>query len=463
MKQLPTVKSTSSLLRTFRIINSILRPLNFIEERNRKYGDFYQITFKNSPPTIMTSNPKAIEEIFTTSTDKFEVGRGNKGIFNFLVGDNSLLLLDGKAHKNRRRLLMPPFHGESLQKYSHQIVEITEKVSGRLRRASGERLQINKPFKVRSVTQEITMRVILSAVFGIDSGARYDRLRELLTTLLETFNNPLSSLLIFFPALQKNWGEFSPWGRFLLLKAEIRTLVYAEIKERRELLAKGKLESRDIFSLLLLAKDENGEGMTDEELHDELMNLLFAGHETTASALAWLFYWIHYLPEVQEKLRFELDSLEENPDYKEINNLPYLDAVISETLRIYPIATVAFPRILTQPISIMGYDFQPDTSLMISIYSLHHREDLYPNSKQFNPERFLQKTFSPYEYIPFGGGNRRCIGSALALLEMKLVIATILPRFQLELTSKRPMLPLRRGLTLAPPFSFKMVVKNIIE
>ena len=453
MEQIPTVKSTSGLLRIIRQINGVLRPLNFMEERNRKYGDFYQITFKNAPPTVMTSNPQAIEDIFTASPDTFEVGKGNQGL-NFLVGDNSLLLLDGKVHKNRRRLLMPSFHGESLQECSHKIVSITQKIC--------DRWQINEPFKVRPYMQEITLRVILNVVFGIDSGEKYERLRLLLTKLLETFNNPLSSLLIFFPALRKDWGKFSPWGRFLLLKEEIRQLIYQEIKERRDLLASGKSERRDIFSLLLLAKDENGKGMTDEELHDELITLLFAGHETTASGLAWLFYWIHYLPEVQEKLRFELDSLGENPDYREINNLPYLDAVISETLRIYPIAAGTFGRILTKPMSIMGYNFAPKTWLMVSIYSLHHREDLYLNSKQFKPERFLQRSYSPYEYIPFGGGNRRCLGSALALLEMKLVTATVLPRFQLELTSKSPMLPVRRGLTLAPPASFKMVVKNKI-
>ena len=454
MNQIPTIKSTSGWLRTIRQINAILRPLEFIEKRTQKYGDFYQVTFKNSPPTIMTSNPKAIEEIFTASTGTFEVGRGNK-MLSFLVGDNSLLLLDGKKHRNRRRLLMPPFHGESLQKYSEQIVDITNKVC--------DRLETDKPFKVRSVTQEITMRVILSVVFGIDSGERYDQLRELLTTLLETFNTPINSSLIFFPWLQKDWGKFSPWGRFLLLRQEIRTLIYAEIKERRELLNSQNIETKDIFSLLLLAKDENGEGMTDEELHDELITLLFAGHETTASALAWLFYWVHYFPEVQEKLRFELNSLENSLNYQEINNLAYLNAVVSETLRIYPIAAGTFARLLTKPMSVMEYDFEPNTWLMISIYSLHHREDLYPNSKQFNPQRFLDRAYSNYEYLPFGGGNRRCIGSALALLEMKLVTATILSRLQLNLTSDRPMLPVRRGLTIAPPASFKMRVKSKIE
>ncbi|MGL6344249.1 MAG: cytochrome P450, partial [Waterburya sp.] len=205
MRQIPTVKSTSSLIRTIRILRAILDPLNFIEKRTRQYGDFYQVTFKNAPPTLMTSNPKAIEEILTASPDKFEVGKANKGL-NFLVGDNSLLLLDGKAHKNRRRLLMPPFHGESLQKCSRQIVEITEKVT--------DSLQPGESFKVRPVMQEITMRVILTVVFGIDSGARYERLRELLTDLLDIFNTPLSSSFMFFPWLQKDWGKFSPWGHF---------------------------------------------------------------------------------------------------------------------------------------------------------------------------------------------------------------------------------------------------------
>ena len=448
---IPTVKSTTGWLRTIRILNAILRPLDFMEKRVRNYGDFYQITFKDSPPTIMTSNPQAIEEIFTASPNTFEVGRGNKNL-GFLVGDNSLLLLDGKKHKERRRLLMPPFHGESLAKCSEQIVNITNKVC--------DNLELNKPFKVRSLTQEITMRVILTVVFGIDSGERYERLRELLTALLDIFNTPISSSFMFFSFLQKDWGKYSPWGRFLLLQQEIRTLIYAEIAERRKLLATGKLDSTDIFSLLLLAKDENGEGMNDEELHDELITLLFAGHETTASALAWLFYWIHYLPEVQDKLRFEFNSLGENTDYKAINNLPYLAAAISETLRIYPIAAGTFGRVLTKPMTVMEHEFDSDTWLMISIYSLHHREDLYPDPKQFKPERFLTRTYSNYEYIPFGGGNRRCIGSALALLEMKLVTATILSRFQLDLVSKRPLLPVRRGLTIAPPSSFKMVLTD---
>ena len=449
MNTIPTVKTSSGLIRTFRQLNAILNPLDFLERRRKRYGDFYQVTFKNSPPTIMTCNPKAIEDIFTASPDTFKVGKGNK-ILSFLVGDNSLLLLDGKTHKRRRKLLMPPFHGESLHLYSQKIVEITNRVS--------DNIELNQPFRIRSLTQEITMRVILSVVFGIDSGVRYDRLRELLTSLLDTFNNPFSSSLIFFTWLQKDWGKYSPWGRFLLIRQEIRTLIFAEIADRRKAIADEPTEYGDILSLLLMATDETGEGMSDEELHDELITLLFAGHETTASALTWLFYWIHYLPEVYRQVHQELDSLDANSDYKAIASLPYFNATINETLRIYPIAAGAFARVLTQPMTINDRQFAADTWFMISIYNLHHKEDIYPNAKQFIPERFLTKSYSNYEYMPFGGGNRRCIGSALALLEMKLVTATILSRFDLKLVNKRPMLPVRRGLTLAPPASFKMIL-----
>jgi cytochrome P450 len=447
MKIIPTAnESFTPMLNLY----SAFRPLNVLENYTKKYGDFYRLRVSNNNNSvIVVSNPQAVKEIFTASSNIFESAKANK-VLHFLLGDNAILLLDGEIHRNRRHLLMPPFHGESLQKSIDKIVEITQEVYSSL--------QTNYSFKVRDCMQEITLRVILNVVFGFNSGAKSERLRKLLVELLETFNTPLKSLLIIFPLLQKDLGIYSPWGHFLRLKAEIRQIIYQEIKDRRSLLEKES--HQDILTLLLLAKDEQGKGMTDEELHDELITLLFAGHETTASALSWLFYWIHYTPEVQVKLRSELDFWGENIDYKEINNLSYLDAVVAETLRIYPVIAGAFARIPTQAISILGYQLQHDDWLSISIYALHHREDLYPDAKQFKPERFLERKYSPNEYIPFGGGNRRCIGSALALLEMKLVTATVLSRFQLVLTNKRPLYPVRRGITLAPPASFKMVIKN---
>ena len=454
MKTIPIAGHSSNLWLN---LHSAFRPISFMEGCNKKHGDFYKFIGKDDPSLVITSNPQAIKEILDAPINYFDSGKGNKNL-SFLLGDNSLILLDGKAHQHRRRLLMPAFHGESLKEYSQQIVSITNEVVNSLTAEGGE-LTTAKSFEVRPLMQEITLKVMLSIVFGVNSGKRYEKLKELLVKLLETFNNPLNSLLMFFPVLQKDLGKYSPWGRFLLLKAEIKEFIYEEIRTRRELIAKGSSTPQDIFGLLLSAKDEKGEGMSDEELHDELITLLFAGHETTATALSWLFYWIHYHPETEAKLREEISSLKAISDYKAVNNLSYLNAVISETLRIYPIVSGTFVRIPKQPISILGYKIEKNDYLSISIYNLHHRQDLYPNSKQFKPARFLDKKYSSYEYLPFGGGNRRCLGYALALLEMKLIATTILSRFQLALTSDRQLYPQRRGITLAPP-SFKMIVKQ---
>ena len=272
--------------------------------------------------------------------------------------------------------------------------------------------------------------------------------------MLDSVSSPFSSLLLFFPALQKDWGRLSPWGRFRHLKQQIDQLLIAEIQARRA----ETLHRNDILSLLLEARDEAGQPMTDEELRDELLTLLFAGHETTASALSWALYWCDRLPQVRDKLLEELNRLPLDADPSAIARLPYLNAVCSETLRLYPIAISPFPRILKVPMEIMNYQFEPGTILLLSIYLTHQREDIYPEPKRFKPERFLERQFSPYEYFPFGGSNRRCIGAAFALFEMKLVLATILSNYELKLVDNRPIKPTRRGLTVAPPASMRMVV-----
>ena len=307
------------------------------------------------------------------------------------------------------------------------------------------------------------MRVILQVVFGIDREERSQQLRHLITSLLNSFDTPVTSSVIFFPFLQKDWGAWSPWGRFLRLKQEIKQIIYAEIAERRakmQDIASFQADYTDILSLLMLAKYEDGRTMTDEELHDNLMSLLIAGHETTASALVWALYWVTYLPEVHHKLRSELDRLGDNPTPIEIAKLPYLSAVCAETLRIYPVAPAAFIRVPQSSVEIMGYTFPKGSALALSIYLLHQREDLYPQPKQFKPERFIERQYSAYEYLPFGGSNRRCIGSALALLEMKLVLANIISRFKLNLVNNRPVKPIRRGLTFAPPGNVKMIANT---
>ena len=441
----PPGPSPSRYLRTLRIFKALFRPLDYLQEDTRRYGDIYQLG--RQPPFVVISNPQAIKEIFTAPPEQFEIGKGNASL-SFLLGDNSLLLKDGEPHQQRRRLLMPSFHGEYLQTYAQQICEITQQVTNQW--------QVGKPFRVRADMQEITLRVILRVVFGLDSGERYEQLRRLLSSLLDSISSPLSSSLLFFSFLQKDWGPLSPWGRFLRLKQQVKQLLYEEIRDRREQNQSGD----DILSLLITAQDSSGASMSDEEIHDELMTLLVAGHETTASALVWALYWVHYLPEVHEELGQELNSLGDRTNPLEVTRLPYLGAVVAETLRIYPIVAGTFTRICQSPMELMGYRFEAGTAFVASIYSTHQREELYPQPKQFRPERFLERQYSPYEYLPFGGGNRRCLGAALALMEMKLALATIVSRFQLTLPNKRPLKPVRRGLTVAPPGNFQMAVHS---
>jgi unspecific monooxygenase len=211
---------------------------------------------------------------------------------------------------------------------------------------------------------------------------------------------------------------------------------------------------------MMAARDENGQAMTDEQLRDELLTILFAGHETTATTLAWAFYQIHQQPDVREKLLQELDSLGENSSPLEIAQLSYLTAVCQETLRMYPVLPVIFPRIAKSSVKIAGYEFDAQTTLMPSIYLVHYREDLYPNAQQFKPERFFLRQYSPYEYFPFGGGSRRCLGYALAQLEMKLVLATILSKYELALAEAKPVKLQRRGFTLAPAGGVRMVMNG---
>lgn len=439
---LPDGPQTPQFLRTLKLV---FRPLDYLDQYSQRYGDIFKVGGKKGPPFVYVGNPEAVKQIFTADPEQFISGRGN-GVLRYMLGDNSLIMLDGESHERQRRLLMPPFHGDRLRTYSQLICDITQKLTNEW--------TIGKPFVVRPFMQEITLGVILRAVFGLDEGERFQQLRDLLNLVLDALGTPLSSTLLFFPSLRQDWGRFSPWGRFLRIKQQVRQLLYDEIRERRE---QADFSRTDILTLLLSARDEAGQPMTDEELHDELMTLLVAGHETTASALTWAFYWIHHLPEVRDKLMADLEALGDGVEPMEMARLPYLSAICSETLRIYPIAPSTFIRILKSPMEIGGYQFEAGTALMPSIYLIHQREEIYPEPKRFKPERFLERQYSPYEYLPFGGSNRRCIGAALAQLEMKLVLATIMSRFQLALTSNRPIKPVRRGLTLAPPAGMQMV------
>jgi cytochrome P450 len=445
-KQLPDGPKTPVIIQ---IVRAMFDQFALAEKYRQKYGTiYYSPKSLLMPAFAIFDDPKAIEKVFTADPNVFEVGQQTSLPIRVLLGDNSLVVLSGTQHQRQRKLLMPPFHGERMKSYGETMINITKQVISEWK--------VGKPFAIRDYTQEISLRVILETIFGLDEGERFERLRQVLVEWLDIFNSPLRSSLLFLPFLQKDLGAWSPWGQFIRKKQIIHDILNEEIERRKN---DAQRFGHDILSLMLAARDEDGQPMSNAEIRDELITMLFAGHETTANSLAWAFYWIHYLPEIGQKLRLELDSLEQNADGNTINKLPYLSAVVSETLRLHPV--VAFvTRQLKVPFEIMGYTFEPGTSLFPSIYLTHHREDIYLEPKQFKPERFLQKQFSPYEYLPFGGGNRRCLGYAFALFEMKLVLATILSEVELELLDKRPLKTMRRGITFTPGGGVKMMVKG---
>jgi cytochrome P450 len=446
-RPLPEVQD-HPLLQTLRII---FQPIEYLTQNRDRYGSAFRMNSFAFPPTVILSHPQEIEAIFGADPNVFDTAKGNR-ILQPLLGERSLLQLDGVSHQHRRKLLMPSFHGQRMQLYGETIREVTQQVM--------EQWQPRQPFSMHQVTQTITLRTILQVVFGLKQGVctaspeenRYEEMARLLSEMTNGFHSPWRSLPLFLPQLQQNWGM---WRQFTQRKQRAYKLLAEQIQERRAATDPGD----DVLSMIIMAKDETGQSMSNADLQDELMTLLFAGHETTASSLAWAFYWIHALPEVKTKVMAELTALGPTADPLEITKLPYLSAVCSETLRIYPVALFAFNRTPKVPFQIMDYTIEPGIGLAPCIYLLHHREDLYPESHTFRPERFLERQFSPYEYIPFGGSNRRCLGYAFAQFEMKLVLATILQQAQLTLLQKQQPLSIRRGFTFAPSGGVPMMMQ----
>lgn len=445
MKQLPTLQRNFGL----NALQWVLNPTGYLEDKQARYPDIFIAKGIGFGDTIvLTSHPEAIQTILTSDRRELSAPGYLNRILSPLIGDYSVIMLEGKRHQKRRQLVMPSFHGDRMKNYGDLIVKITHEAM--------QKLPPGKVWPARSVTQSISLEVIIQTVFGLNQGERYTKLKQLLTQIGERFSSPMTSTLLFFPKLQQDWGSWSPWGHFLRRRDAIDSLLYAEIAERR---AHPQNDRVDILSLLLAAEDENGEKLSDQELRDELMTLLFAGHETTATAMAWALYWIHRLPEVKEKLDAEMTDLGKNPHPLDLFKAPYLTAICQETLRIHPVAMLTFPRLVEKPLELLNYKLTPGMVVMGCIYLTHQREDIYPNHTAFQPERFLNKQFSPYEFLPFGGGVRRCLGEALAQYEMRLVVGTIAANYSLELADTQPEKPRRRGVTLAPGKGVQMSLR----
>jgi cytochrome P450 len=409
----------------------ILRPQWLMEQGQRERGDIFTLQLPIGA-VVLVSDPAAIKEIFNGDPELLRAGEGNRPL-EPVLGSESLLLLDGSRHLRRRRLVLPPFHGERLGAYADAIADVTK--------ADLAGWPLGTPFALEPRMRAITLAVIVRVVFGIDHDRRAARARELIPALLP--DGGLSTIILL-PAFRRDLGPRSPWRRFLLARERVDQLLYDEIARRRE--APDLQQRDDVLSLLLQATEADGSPLSDRQLRDELMTLLLAGHETTASSLAWTFELLHRRPDALARAREEAVASE--PD----GPTPWLDAVISESLRVRPPLPLAVRR-LAAPLEVLGRRIPAGARISPAIYLTHRRPELYPRPTAFLPERFLgsgSKPELPYAYLPFGGGVRRCVGAAFAQLELRTVLRTVLARAQTRAASPRPARTRRRAVVLTP-------------
>jgi len=416
----------------------LAQPTAFMESCRDRYGDYFTLRLSPERTQVICSDPEAVRTVFTASPDHLLAGKSN-AILSPLLGERSVLILDRAEHLRQRRLLLPPFHGERMMAYAETMRTIAERQVDSWPRTES--------FPTQPTMQAITLEVILSTVFGLEGEAELARVGAPLSRLLDA---TASQLRLF--ALQvtssKNPRPRSPWGRFNQLIAAADEVVYGQIAERRAHADDGH---GDILSLLLEARDEEGEALTDLELRDELMTLLLAGHETTASALSWTLERLVRHPEVLERLEAEVRAGEDEE---------YLDAVIKETLRLRPVVP-AVGRYLEAPLELGGHLLPQGVYVNLSILLLHRRPDLYPDPLAFRPERFLERPAGTYEWIPFGGGTRRCLGASFALFEMKIVLRAILERYRLQPHPGDDERVGRRAITFTPSRGGRIAVEAI--
>jgi unspecific monooxygenase len=420
-------------------------PLAYLDRCAQQYGDCFVTQF-GKLESVYVSHPEAIAEIFT-QPELYDSGRAQQ-VLKYTLG-NSSLTLDGEPHRRRRQLLMPPFHGERMKSYGDIIRQITEQVAA-------QSWQVGQTITMLPLANDITLRVILKAVFGVAEGERFEQMRLRIQKLLSVGADPITYMATFFPALLRNRGPWRPLDVYTKLKQQVDEHLYAEISERR---ANSDHSRTDILTLLMSAQDEDGNHLTDLELRDELVTMLLAGHDSSAATISWAMYFIHATPAVKAKLLDELTTVDPTDALATVR-LPYLNAVCSEALRLRSAGPTVAVRVTKQPVMLMGYELPADTVVLPCQYLTHHREDIYPNARQFRPERFLERQYSPYEYYPFGGSDRRCIGAAFASFEMKLVLATLLRHYQLELAESPPIKAVRRGVNISPQGGVKLRVVN---
>jgi len=418
--------------RTLQTARWIARPARFMEDAARRYGDMFTLRITNEGTWVFVSHPDAVKQVFTGDPRLLHAGEANVVLMPVL-GSHSVLLLDDDAHMAQRKLMLPSFHGERMRGYEQTMADVAAREI--------ERWPAGVPVRAWPTMQAITLEVIMRTVFGVRDTERVERLGEVLRASLAWLAEP------------RRMGQLALLGaRRIAERGTLRAaldptdaLIYEEIRARRD--APDLAERDDVLSLLLQARHDDGSAMSDKELRDELMTLLVAGHETSATALAWALEALTHHPAALERLRDEVDAGED----------AYLDAVIKETLRLRPVLALVLRRLI-EPMEIGGRMLPAGVNVAPCIYLMHRRPDVYDEPRAFRPERFLEQPPGTYTWIPFGGGVRRCLGASFAQFEMKVVLRELVSRLDMRAARAEPERRVRRAIVFAPHRGGEVVI-----
>ena len=403
-----------------------------MEDAARRYGDMFTLRITNEGTWVFVSHPDAVKQVFTGDPRLLHAGEANVVLLPVL-GSHSVLLLDDDAHMAQRKLMLPSFHGERMRGYEQTMADVAAREI--------ERWPAGVPVRAWPTMQAITLEVIMRTVFGVRDSERVERLGEVLRASLAWAAEPrrMAQLALLGPR------RIAERGTLRAALEPTDALIYEEIRARRD--APDLAERDDVLSLLLQARHDDGTAMTDKELRDELMTLLVAGHETSATALAWALEALTHHPAALERLRDEVDAGED----------AYLDAVVKETLRLRPVIALVLRRLI-EPMEIGGRLLPAGVNVAPCIYLMHRRPDVYDEPRAFRPERFLEKPPGTYTWIPFGGGVRRCLGASFAQFEMKVVLRELVSRLDMRAARAEPERRVRRAIVFAPHRGGEVVV-----
>jgi cytochrome P450 family 110 len=407
----------------------------------RDFGDPFTLRMPLSGPIVITGEPAAIRSIF--AADPLSYASAASDTMAPIIGWRSIVSLEGAEHLRARKLLAPPFHGARMRAYGGLMAALTQRHLAPL--SAGSR------FTLQELAHTISLDVILQTIFGVTEAAQLARLDRAVRNWMGAIGPSIAT----FGFLRHEFGGIGPWAKFQRARAALLALVDEEIAARER---EPDAAREDVLSLLLSARYDDGSAMSRDEVFDQLVTLVAAGHETTLITLTWACYWLHRNPAALARLNAELDALGSGtPAPEALVGLPYLEAVLQETLRLYPIVAVA-TRKLAQPFELAGHTLPAGVHVGAATSLVHYREELYPEPERFMPERFLERTFGPTEYFPFGGGARRCLGAAFATYELKIVLGTLLRTLRLRAADDRPVRPAMRAAGIGPGRAVKMDV-----